>query len=203
MKKFHLVILLAIVTIFTVSAADVDVHRVTPARRAEAIARQLHLDASLSKRFIPVYTEYCSKVDAIFSKYPAPNPGKLRDADDAAIKTATDNRFKVARLLMELREQYYKKYQKILSPRQIDKLYRVEKNYEHQLHRREKNKSKKGPRCRWPHLRDHPILALIDSFAPRHRHTNIWHDHRPMGGHRDYLGGLTITIRQLLWIVVQ
>lgn len=133
--------MLIITAIFTTSAANDDTSRTTSAQRAESIARQLGLDASLGKRFIPVYTEYCTKVDAIFTKYPAPSVAKMRDADDATIKAATDNRFKVARSLMELREEYYKKYQKILTPRQIDKLYRLEKNDGSRSRRHKHNKT--------------------------------------------------------------
>ena len=43
------------------------------------------------------------------------------------IEQNTDNRFAMARAILDLREKYYNKYKRFLSPEQIDRVYRTEK----------------------------------------------------------------------------
>lgn len=104
--------------------------------RAASLAKSMSLPDDVSAKFIPLYIKYSAKVDAIFKKYPMAAPGQKQSGNDAALKKATDARFAVSRALLELREEYYKKYQKILTPKQIDQLYRAEKRFDRWHNRR-------------------------------------------------------------------
>lgn len=90
-------------------------------RQAKAIAASLKLDESTTQKLVQTYTD-CQK--EIWEKCPR---GKFsRPTTDAEAQEVIKTRFERARQLLDIREKYYKKYSKFLTPLQIEQLYRRE-----------------------------------------------------------------------------
>ena len=105
------------------------VPKYTPAEQAARLSTAMNLSDAVSAKFVPLYISCCSEIEAVFSKYPITFPSEGESLTDAQLKKNNDNRFHIARAIMDIREKYYKKYNKILTASQIDLLYRKEKHF--------------------------------------------------------------------------
>jgi len=96
--------------------------------QATHLARGMQLTDAASAKFIPLYIEYCTEVSNVFKRYPVSkrNEGTMTEAQ---YKANTENRFAIARAIIGIREKYYKKFTKILTAKQIDSLYRMERRF--------------------------------------------------------------------------
>ena len=103
--------------------------KLSATEQASRLASAMKLTDAVSAKFIPLYINYCGEIDAIFKKYPVAIPSDGAKLTDAQLRKNNDNRFAIARAILEIREKYYKKYTKILTPTQIDILYRTEKRF--------------------------------------------------------------------------
>lgn len=135
MNKYLSLLLLFLTVSITVGAAgrnDRPKHhrmRLSATEQASQLASAMKLTDAVSAKFIPLYINYCGEINAIFKKYPVTIPSEGTKLTDAQLRKNNDNRFAIARAILEIREKYYKKYTKILTPTQIDILYRTEKRF--------------------------------------------------------------------------
>lgn len=96
---------------------------------AQKMSEELLLTDEAAAKFIPVYKQYKADFAAIVEKY-RPKKGEVRaqhtDADvDAEIRAG----FVKSQEILDLRVNYYEKFCKVLSARQIKQMYRVEKEF--------------------------------------------------------------------------
>ena len=135
MNKYLSLLLLFLTVSIAVGAAgrnDRPKHhrmRLSATEQASQLASAMKLTDAVSAKFIPLYINYCGEINAIFKKYPVTIPSEGTKLTDAQLRKNNDNRFAIARAILEIREKYYKKYTKILTPTQIDILYRTEKRF--------------------------------------------------------------------------
>ena len=135
MNKYLSILLLILTLSITADAAGRNNrpkhHRMklSATEQASRLASAMKLTDAVSAKFIPLYINYCGEIDAIFKKYPVAIPSDGSKLTDAQLRKNNDNRFAIARAILEIREKYYKKYTKILTPTQIDILYRTEKRF--------------------------------------------------------------------------
>ena len=95
------------------------------ANMSRRMAVELELDGPTTEKFIPVYSAFRTEIfEALAS---APKVGK--DATDAEIEASIKAKFEVSRKVLDIREAYYDKFRKVLSPRQVRKLYNSEMNH--------------------------------------------------------------------------
>lgn len=100
--------------------------------QAVKIAEQLMLDEGTSSKFIPLYKEYKSENRAINEKYRKPKV-KPAEGEAPAVKTDAEvdkeirDQFAKSQEVLDLRKSYYEKFLKILSPKQIQQMYKLEK----------------------------------------------------------------------------
>ena len=80
------------------------------------MVKMLMLDDATTAKFIPVYQNYL--------KEPEPKP-LLTDAE---VEQQIKGRFAQSRRILDVREKYYNEFRKILSPKQIMKIYQTEQN---------------------------------------------------------------------------
>lgn len=100
------------------------------------IIKGLALDDATAAKFTPVYKKYmeemretrnmnaCKKADnkvASDKKTPKPAP------TDAEVEQSIKGRFAQSRKMLDIREKYYGEFRKFLSPKQIQKMYNMEK----------------------------------------------------------------------------
>lgn len=123
------------------------------------IVKGLALDDEEAAKFVPVYKKYMEEMRATHDmtrKKPEPQaepkepkePEMLTDAEvEADIKT----RFAQSRKMLDIREKYYEEFRKFLSPKQVQKMYNLERRNGDKF-RNEMNKRKgmKRPEGRKP-----------------------------------------------------
>ena len=118
--------------------------------QAKHIARQLALDDATSKKFVETFGAYQKDIWALRpqGKEMRKNRAEMTDAEaEKAIKEQFDHSQKV----LSLRQEYYNKYSKFLSAKQIQRVYELEKQSMNRLSKRggfkgQRNKNNVGPR---------------------------------------------------------
>ena len=92
--------------------------------QAARIAQSLNLDGEKSKRFIQTFYN-CRKVMAGTMKG---LPHKKRsEMTDEEVDKAIKSEFKPGRKMLDIREKYYYAYSKFLTPKQIQRVYDLER----------------------------------------------------------------------------
>ena len=95
--------------------------------RSKRIAQTLALDDATAEKFTTTFCA-CQKDMYAANKAMKENKGKKRsEMTDAEIDTMLKDRFKQSRKLLDLREKYYGEYRKFLSARQVQRVYKLEK----------------------------------------------------------------------------
>lgn len=113
-------------------------------KRCEYIAHELNLDDNKEKAFKPIYMEYCRKIGELFK----PDPNRVRKPKDQRTDAEVEQEIKAdfarAKRIIEIRECYYAKFRKILCPKQIEKMYSIERKEQQTMHQRHnQNKANK------------------------------------------------------------
>lgn len=141
MKKTFLLMILAVITVMSPSPAKAqnEVQGQRPklteeeivAKRTDKMVQTLMLDDATAAKFRTVYSQYlkdkmaCRDVKEKGPKGEKPNVSTMTDAQ---IEDMIQNQFTQSRKMLEVRENYYTKFRKILSPRQILQIYKSEKS---------------------------------------------------------------------------
>lgn len=109
--------------------------RLTPEQLAEhkanEIASQLAFDDATASKFVATYTDYQKEVEAIRQSAPQPlKADSLRSDEETeqSIKAGFENQQK----MLDLRKEYYEKYRKFLSPKQIERVYSLDREERNQ-----------------------------------------------------------------------
>lgn len=133
------------------------------------IIRELALDDATTEKFRKVYNEYLkelrstynSKLDNLKCPYcgrencdgtgcPGPNDEQKESykrvgknlPTDTEVEARIKARFAQSRKILDIREKYYKEYRKFLSPKQIQRIYTVEKRCKNKMKRHSNNRNK-------------------------------------------------------------
>ena len=85
----------------------------------------LALDDAETAKFKPVYTKYMEEMRAVRNMNPRAPRSTLTDAE---VEQVIKARFAQSRKMLDIREKYYNEFRKILSPKQIAKIYQTEKS---------------------------------------------------------------------------
>ena len=92
--------------------------------QATRIAQSLNLDGEKSKRFIQTFYNCRKEMAATMKGHPHKKRSEMTDAEvDKAIKAD----FKHGRKMLDIREKYYYAYSKFLTPKQIQRVYDLER----------------------------------------------------------------------------
>lgn len=122
-----------------------------PAQRAAHISQILCLDDATAMQFSTLYAQYSQEMRAARQKYARTKPQKSKgDArtqlTDDEIKANIEKSFALSQAIIDIRRKYYAEYLKILTPRQIERLFELEKKDGERLRemaKKEKEKKKK------------------------------------------------------------
>lgn len=126
------------------------------------IVKTLMLDDAAAAKFTPIYEKYLKEMrecrmmnrkprmnkDTKGTEANAKKQGTKPAMTDAEIATMLKNQFTQSRKMLDIREKYYYEFSKILSQKQIMKLYQQEKNnmgkFKKEFERRKGQKSGQG-----------------------------------------------------------
>lgn len=127
------------------------------AMQCNQVVKALMLDDATAAKFVPVYQKYLKELSEVRMEN-ARKP-KVKDAvttqpapkaipTDAEVEKAIKDRFAQSRKLLDIREKYYNEFRKILSPKQIMKIYQLEKGNAHKFQKEWKKRQgqKQGQR---------------------------------------------------------
>lgn len=108
--------------------------KLTPEQRAqhsaEVMAGKLLLSDADAAKFIPVYKAYKMAMKEVNVKFrPAKRAEELKGTPltDKEIDAMIRNNFAKSKAILDLRQEYYEKFLKVLSVKQVKKIYDVEK----------------------------------------------------------------------------
>lgn len=100
--------------------------------------KALMLDDATAAKFSPVYEKYLKELRECRMMNHKPrvkkDAGQTRDAKesvmtDAEIEQAIKDQFTQSRKMLDIRESYYNEFRKILAPKQIWRIYQMERIY--------------------------------------------------------------------------
>jgi Spy/CpxP family protein refolding chaperone len=103
--------------------------------QAKHIARQLALDDATSQKFIDTFSAYQKEVWTLRPQ--GKQHGKKKsEMTDAEVEKSIKDQFDHSQKILTLRQEYYKKYSKFLTPKQIQRVYELEKQSMNRLSKR-------------------------------------------------------------------
>lgn len=129
----------------TINAQNKDKQRIPREQLAETqarhIAQQLAFNDETTAKFVDTYSR-CQK--EVWSLAPRKKVARGKAKTDAETEEAIEERFDRSQKLLDIRKKYYKEYSKYLTPKQIQRVYSIEKNMMKRLgknaDRRKKNR---------------------------------------------------------------
>ena len=107
-------------------------------RQTSYIIKQVALDDANQEKFVALYKKYQTEMKECHSQM-RNKFGKDRknrqELTDAEITERIEARFAQSRKILDIREKYYQEYKKFMTPRQIQKMYKAEKEIQKRVHR--------------------------------------------------------------------
>lgn len=97
-------------------------------KRFELIAHELNLDKKTEANVRQIYLEYCKKMGELFKPQSQKHYNRGANKTDHEIDQDIKRHFAHSRKLINIRETYYDKFKKYLTPKQILKIYDIERN---------------------------------------------------------------------------
>ena len=85
------------------------------------------LNEAQAQQFSALYKEYSKKLRAIHDRYYQPRPAEGTSLTDEQVEQRILDNFAQSRAIIDVREQYYKKFRKILTAKQINRIFEDEK----------------------------------------------------------------------------
>lgn len=108
--------------------------------QAKYIVKEMAMDDTIAEQFIATFCRFQQEVWALG---PRPRRGASYDSD-AETEQALKERFAHSQKILDLRKKYYMEYSKFLTQRQIERVYRLEKEMMDRLYyRSQKKRSRK------------------------------------------------------------
>lgn len=143
MKNMIKVLVLAVAMItFNVStyAQKSERQRMTREQLAEAqahfIANEMAMDDTTAKQFVETFCQFQKDIWAL-----GPRPKRdFSHLSDKEAEQAMNERFTHSQKILDLRKRYYLKYSKFLTPKQIERVYELERKMMNRLFHRSQNK---------------------------------------------------------------
>ena len=95
--------------------------------QAKSYVTEFGLNEAQGKQFMDLYHAYNKKLHAIHQLYRSDRPAEGETLTDEQIEKRILDNFAQSRAILDVREQYYKEFRKILTPKQINKIFEDEK----------------------------------------------------------------------------
>lgn len=172
MKKFMYVLLAAFLvgstTTLSAQNKEAQTKKTRPTQeqiiemQGNQMVKVLMLDDATAAKFLPVYTRYLTalrecrtmnrhlRVDNTASQTkqtPETKPAVKPALTDAQIEKLIQDQFAQSRKILDTREKYYNEFRKLLTPKQIAKIYQTERGNADKF-KREFNQRKNTPHAR-------------------------------------------------------
>ena len=134
--KINLMALLVLV-FCTIGAAQDQPQRMSREQLAEKqarhIAHELAFDEATTQQFVETFCAYQQEVWVLGPRQ------KAEPTNDEEAEQAIKERFEHSQAILDLREKYYEEYSRFLTPRQIQRVYELERQTMNRLARHRSN----------------------------------------------------------------
>ena len=108
--------------------------------QAKHIASELGLDEGTTKKYVETFCDYQKEIWALGPRETGKKKAEMTDAEtDQEIQA----RFERSEKILSIRQKYYKRYSQFLTPKQIDRAYKLEREAMKRL-ARHGNKGQRG-----------------------------------------------------------
>ena len=124
--------------------------------RCLQLASALALDDATTIKFVDAYKRYNNDMRAVRRQFKMHKPKKAdmkageprEELTDAQVEENILARFAMSRAILDVREAYYKEFRTFMNPKQVQKLYQLEKQQgsKMQQHKQHSPKKPMGPR---------------------------------------------------------
>ena len=147
MKRIILLATLALFTTATITAQraprdhqpdsrpdSVQADKKRPDGKARLLQQTKHyvelfaLDEKQAAEFTEIFHAYNKKLHAIRQQYRPERPQEGEELTDEQIEQRMINHFAQSRAILDVREEYYKEFRKVLTPKQVQVIYKEEKD---------------------------------------------------------------------------
>lgn len=118
-------------------------------KQAKYIAKNLDLDDETTAKFINTYTQCQKEIWALGSR-----PRHDENNNEEQIGQNIQKRFEMSQKILDIRQKYYKEYSKFMTQKQIQRVYKIEKNM---MKRFAQRKGKNGQRHKRGQSRPRPM----------------------------------------------
>ena len=96
--------------------------------QAKSYVTEFGLNEAQGKQFTDLYHAYNKKLHAIRQQYRPERPQEGEELTDEQIEQRIINHFAQSRAILDVREEYYKEFRKVLTPKQVQVIYKEEKD---------------------------------------------------------------------------
>ena len=139
MKRMVFIMMALMLTLGTVSAQQPNAKGQNGKERIEQQVRQytaaFSLNDAQAQQFATLYKAYNKQMRAIHDQYRHERPAAGTTLTDEQIEQRILDNFAQSRAILDVREQYYKEFRKILTPTQINRIFEDEKARRAQMRR--------------------------------------------------------------------
>jgi len=105
-------------------------------RQAKYIAKEMAMDDTTSEKFIATFCQFQQEIWAL-----GPRPKReTSDRTDAETEQTLKERFDHSQKILDLRKKYYVEYSKFLTQKQIERVYKLEREMMNRLYYRSQKK---------------------------------------------------------------
>ena len=137
MRRMFLVMMALMLTFGTVSAQQPNGQngKERIEQQTRTYISTFSLDEAQAQQFTALYREYCKKMRTVHDRYYQPRPAEGVTLTDEQVEKRILDNFAQSRAILDVREQYYKEFRKILTPTQINRIFEDEKARRAQMKR--------------------------------------------------------------------
>lgn len=139
MRRMVFIMMALMLTLGTVSAQQPNAKGQNGKERIEQQVRQytdaFSLNEEQAQQFATLYKAYNKQMRAIHDQYRHERPAAGTTLTDEQIEQRILDNFAQSRAILDVREQYYKEFRKILTPTQINRIFEDEKARRAQMRR--------------------------------------------------------------------
>lgn len=96
--------------------------------KLQFVLKKLALPSNTQEKLTPLYKEYQSELRAVYSQRK-----KLREQNKANPEKQVDTDFSFESKILDIKQNYKKKFQIILSPEQLNEMYSAEREFRQEL----------------------------------------------------------------------
>lgn len=111
--------------------------------QAKHIAKEVSMDEATTEKFVKTYCQFQTELWAL---NPKPERQPKEEMTDDEIKQQIEQGFEHSQKILDLRKKYYQTYSEFLTPKQIQSVYRKERQMMNRLSQRGKMRPGEGSR---------------------------------------------------------